>query len=77
MCNKWLCNKWLEQCNKWLDEVWRGVEPTRTFVRYKISRLMSSSDDALGDRIGMQLKANQNQVHSLQRKASQKAGETA
>ena len=39
-----------QQCSRWLDEVWRGKEPTRTFLRFMISRLRDTSDSALGDR---------------------------
>ena len=37
-------------CSKWLDEVRKGQEPTRTFVRFMISRLRDASDSSRGDR---------------------------
>ena len=36
------------------DEVWRGLEPTRTFVRFMISHLRDTSDSSLGDRFDIQ-----------------------
>ena len=39
-----------QRCNNWLVEVWRGLEPTRTCLRFMISRLRDANDSTLGGR---------------------------
>ena len=43
-------------CGGWLEEVWRSKEPTRTFLRFMISRLRERSDSALGDRFELHVR---------------------
>ena len=43
-----------QQCSGWLDEVWRGKEPTRAFLRFMVSRLRGTSDSPPGDRFEIQ-----------------------
>ena len=45
-----------QRCNGWLEEVWRSKEPTRTFLRFMISRLRDRSDSALGDRFELHVR---------------------
>ena len=43
-------------CGGWLEEVWRSKEPTRTFLRFMITRLRGRSDSPLGDRFELHVR---------------------